>query len=77
MRPEISRVRAASGAIIVAYSHVFLDSMMHADMRPLTPFAESNALVGVISIDSLHLACIAAGAVGVLVMLATRARKAG
>ena len=74
VRAEISWVGAASGAIIGAYSHVFLDSIMHADMRPLAPFADSNALHGVISIDSLYAACFLAGVVGVLVMLVARAR---
>lgn len=45
-------------AFIGAYSHVILDSIMHADMTPLFPFSSSNQLLGVFSIDALHKLCI-------------------
>ncbi|MGH8241674.1 MAG: hypothetical protein ACREXP_32275, partial [Steroidobacteraceae bacterium] len=39
-------VRAvALGAIAGTYSHVVLDSLMHADMRPFAPFSDANPLL--------------------------------
>jgi len=45
--PEpITRTAAATGAFIGTYSHVLLDSIMHADMLPLRPLTADNALLG-------------------------------
>jgi len=64
--PEpITRTAAASGAFIGTYSHVFFDGIMHADMLPLRPWSADNVLLGLISIDALHLACYIAGLAGV------------
>lgn len=52
------------GAILGAYTHIFLDSIMHHDMRPFAPFSDENPLLFAISIDTLHLACVAAGVLG-------------
>ena len=60
---------AAAGAFIGTYSHVALDSIMHADMQPLAPFSSANHLLSVISIDALHIACVVAGIVGVGIWL--------
>lgn len=54
-------------AFIGTFSHVVLDSIMHTDIRPFYPLTESNALLGVVSISSLHIACLLAGAAGALV----------
>lgn len=59
------------GATLGAFSHVMLDSVMHGDIQPLLPFSPSNALWGAIPLGVLHLACIASGVLGLLVM-ATR-----
>jgi hypothetical protein len=64
---------AALGAFVGAYSHVLLDSVMHADMRPLAPFSQANPLLRVISLDALHTLCVVAGILG-LAGLALRAR---
>jgi membrane-bound metal-dependent hydrolase YbcI (DUF457 family) len=40
------------------WSHVFLDSLMHADQRPLAPFSNVNALLGLVPVEALHLACL-------------------
>jgi membrane-bound metal-dependent hydrolase YbcI (DUF457 family) len=52
------------GALLGAWSHVLLDSVMHADIRPLAPFTQTNALHLVISLRSLHEICIATGVLG-------------
>jgi hypothetical protein len=64
---------AALGAFVGAYSHVLLDSVMHADMRPLAPFSQANPLLRVISLDALHTSCVVAGILG-LAVFAVRAR---
>ncbi len=45
-------------AIIGAYSHVFLDSIMHLDVKPWMPFTQGNAMWHVINVGHLHLLCI-------------------
>lgn len=68
---------AIVGAFVGTYSHVFLDSIMHADMRPLAPFAETNAMLGAMSIGALHLLCVAGGGLGVVVLLLGFVRRRG
>lgn len=51
-------------AFIGAYSHVLLDSVMHADMEPWSPISPTNGLLGLISVPMLHRFCIYAGLVG-------------
>lgn len=53
-------------AFIGAYSHVLLDSIMHADLEPWSPFAEHNALLGLVSVPLLHRVCIYSGIVGAI-----------
>ena len=64
----ISWPAAISGAFIGTYSHVFLDSVMHADMRPLTPLSEGNGMLHLIPVSSLHLACVLSGVFGALLL---------
>jgi membrane-bound metal-dependent hydrolase YbcI (DUF457 family) len=47
------------GAVLGAWTHVLLDSVMHHDIRPLMPLSSANALLGVVSLELLHLACVA------------------
>lgn len=61
---ELSSKQVAIGAALGAYSHVVLDSVMHRDIQPLSPFAFSNILLGAISLSTLHVACLACGALG-------------
>ena len=79
-QPEAARVAAriplgaaVAGAFLGAYSHVVLDSIMHADIRPLAPFSQANPLFRVLSLDALHQLCLGAGIAG-LVVLALRLR---
>lgn len=69
--PEpITRAAAATGAFIGTYSHVLFDSIMHADMLPLRPWSADNALLRLIPIDTLYLACFISGLIGVALWLA-------
>jgi hypothetical protein len=69
---RIPRGAAVAGAFLGAYSHVVLDSIMHADIRPLAPFSQANPLFRVLSLGALHQLCVGAAAAGLLV-LAVRA----
>jgi hypothetical protein len=63
--PErISWTAAISGAVVGAYSHVILDSIMHSDMRPLAPFSNQNGLIDLIGVEALHIGCILSGVLG-------------
>lgn len=53
------------GAAAGSYSHIVLDSVMHADIRPLSPFSPANPLYRVVSLDALHNACLLSGAVAI------------
>jgi hypothetical protein len=54
------------GAALGGYSHVALDSIMHLDIRPLSPMSNSNALLSLVSLGTLHWVCVALGLVGML-----------
>jgi hypothetical protein len=61
---------AIVGAFFGTYSHVALDSVMHADMQPLAPFSNDNALLRIVAVDAVHASCIAAGVIGVTALTA-------
>ncbi len=68
---EGSQIRwsvAILSAFLGTYSHIVLDALMHRDMNPLWPFSAGNAFVGAVSIQALHVACVAAGIVGGLII---------
>lgn len=65
----LSRRATATGAFIGTYSHVFLDSIMHADIQAYAPFSTAKNMLGLVSIEALHLFCVIAGAAGVMVLL--------
>jgi hypothetical protein len=73
----ISWPAAIVGAFVGTYSHVFLDSVMHSDMRPLAPFSGANALLGVVSLGALHVGCVLSGVLGALLMVTTFMRRRG
>lgn len=74
---RISWPAAIVGAFVGTYSHVFLDSVMHSDMRPLAPFWGANALLGVVSLGALHVGCVLGGMLGALLMVTTFMRRRG
>ncbi|MGC8118855.1 metal-dependent hydrolase [Marinobacter sp. VGCF2001] len=51
-------------AFIGTFSHVLLDSIMHADVEPFFPITTDNAIQGVISIEALHQLCLYSGVIG-------------
>lgn len=72
---RISWPAAIVGAFVGSYSHVFLDSIMHADVLPLAPFSSANAMLGAVSVGSLHLLCVVSGALGALGLGVAFARR--
>lgn len=73
LRLDNLSMRAVSlGAFAGTYSHVLLDSLMHADMRPLAPFSDDNPLMGAVSFSALHWFCLLAGLVGIAAVAARR-----
>jgi membrane-bound metal-dependent hydrolase YbcI (DUF457 family) len=61
------------GAALGSYSHIVLDSVMHSDIRPFSPLSEANPLLGAVSLSALHWSCLAAGALGLIVVGIRRA----
>jgi membrane-bound metal-dependent hydrolase YbcI (DUF457 family) len=54
------------GALVGAWSHVILDSVMHADITPLAPFSNANGLYRFVSLGVLNGFCIGLGVLGVM-----------
>jgi hypothetical protein len=52
------------GTFAGTYSHVMLDSILHADMAPLAPFWQGNPLLHLLSFGGVHLFCVATGILG-------------
>ena len=75
VEPEVRRGAAWAGALLGTLSHIFLDAIMHGDVRPYWPLMQGNPLLGLISLELLHSSCVVAGALG-LGVLALRARRA-
>jgi membrane-bound metal-dependent hydrolase YbcI (DUF457 family) len=72
---ETTQKQVTIGAVLGAYSHLVFDSVMHSDIRPLSPFSQSNGLLHYVSLSELHLFCVAAGVVGLIVLAVREAMK--
>ena len=72
---KISHISAWTGAVIGAYSHLILDSIMHLDIKPLAPFTDENQLLGLLGMMELHVLClILLGAGGIIYFFRERFR---
>lgn len=58
----ISWLASCTGAFLGTFSHVFLDAIMHGDMQPWWPLSGANPFLGLVSLRTLHLACLAGAA---------------
>lgn len=56
------------GAFVGAWSHIWLDAFMHVDVEAWWPFASGNTQQGLIPIDGLHVLCLVAGVIGLLLL---------
>lgn len=54
-------------ALIGTFSHVLLDSIMHADMEPFFPFNQNNTMLLIISIANLYKLCVYTGMAGAVI----------
>lgn len=66
---RISWAAALVSALAGAYSHVFLDSLMHRDMHPFAPLFDNNPFLRIVELNALHHACLISGFLGVLIYL--------
>ncbi len=51
-------------AFIGSFSHVLLDSIMHADVEPFYPLTLANPFLSLVDVELLHKACIYMGMIG-------------
>ena len=68
----VSKTAVIAGAFFGTLSHVFLDSLMHHDIYPLSPFSQANPFIGLISHDGVYQACMVAGVLGGVAWVATQ-----
>jgi hypothetical protein len=71
---QLGITAVAVGASLGTYSHIVLDSIMHTDIRPFAPFSQANPLQAIVSLRALHLFCVVAAAMGIIVVV-VRARR--
>ena len=62
-------------AVIGTFSHVLLDSIMHADLEPFYPFNQSNTLLLIVSITTLYKICVYTGIAGAALYFCVRLIK--
>lgn len=62
---SLSKSAVAFGAFFGTLSHIVLDSLMHHDIHPLSPFSESNPFTGLVTSDGVYWACAVAGVLGI------------
>lgn len=63
---NISWLAASTGAFIGTFSHVLLDSVMHADMQPFWPFSPGNALLNFVPATWVYMLCSVLGVFGLM-----------
>ena len=66
---SVSRTAVITGACFGTFSHVALDSLMHHDIHPLSPFLQANPFVGLMTHDGVYQACTIAGVLGIAAWL--------
>ncbi len=70
--PPISKTTAWVSALVGTLSHIALDSIMHVDVEALWPFVAGNRVQGVISLNALHGACIAAALLALAIWIVAK-----
>ena len=67
--PRAARVGwrgAFLSAVIGAYSHILLDSMVHSDLRPFAPFSQARPMLGWWPASAMNEFCVYTGIAGVV-----------
>ena len=72
---QLALAPVIAGALLGSYSHIVLDGIMHADMRPFAPWSDANPFLHAVSLGTLHLACVILGIAGGLLWLKTRPNR--
>ncbi|NEX19887.1 DUF4184 family protein [Thiorhodococcus mannitoliphagus] len=72
---DFTRVSVLAGATLGTLSHVWLDSLMHADITPLAPWSEANGWLGAVSVEALTIGCLLAGLLGLTAWLVLTWRR--
>jgi hypothetical protein len=67
--PRIGWAVAFASALVGTWSHVLLDSLMHADMRPWAPASVANGMLRVVPFASVYCGCFWAGVGGAAVIV--------
>jgi hypothetical protein len=60
----VSKTAVVMGAFFGTLSHVLLDSLMHHDIHPLSPFSQTNPFMELITHDGVYQACTIVGVLG-------------
>ena len=76
VRAEGTPLGICVGAMVGALSHPLLDGVMHPDIEPFQPWTAANPLHGLISLSALHLGCLLAGVVGLILVIVRGRRRA-
>lgn len=63
------------GGILGGATHPLLDGLMHVDVYPFWPFHYGNPLLHLVSLRSLSLGCVVAGALGIVLWFANSSRR--
>ena len=64
-----------TSAFIGTFSHILLDSIMHADVEPFAPLTKNNQFFDLLSIEALHDFCLYSGLIGVALYIAILVHK--
>lgn len=62
-------------AFIGTYSHVLLDSLMHADIEPFYPVNLKNDISSLLSIEAIYKLCVYTGLLGLVIFFSLRTVK--
>lgn len=60
----VSKTAVVMGAFFGTLSHVLLDSLIHHDIHPLSPFSQANPFMDLITHDGVYQACTIVGVLG-------------
>jgi Domain of unknown function (DUF4184) len=69
---KISSNTAWISAIVGSWTHIILDSLMHDDIKPFSPFLDINPVLGLISIGHLLIGCLLSGFAGLIFLYLRR-----
>ena len=71
---EVQRAPALLGGLIGGVSHALLDGLMHHDMHPLRPLADTQCVLDPGGVAAVYLGCAIAGLLGAA-LLVVQTRK--